>query len=182
MGCQEVPLCASTDHLLSRYPSFPVSRVSQPGQPRLRPSNEHNTTSSNLLLLHSPLTLPGWQGGAALCCAPHSHPPTRARRDALFIQARAFRFSPPCPKRSRQTVLHCAHRTSTASSCAFCEQEGWSGGSPPTLLRPRVPRAKRALLIASHSHHIPSQSNTAPPHQHREDPAQVVCRHRQPNR
>ena len=30
---------------------------------------------------------------------------------------------------SRRTVLHCAHRTSTVSSCAFCEQEGWSGGS-----------------------------------------------------
>ncbi len=25
---------------------------------------------------------------------------------------------------SRQTVLYCAHRTSTVSSCAFCEQEG----------------------------------------------------------
>jgi len=30
---------------------------------------------------------------------------------------------------SGRTVLHCAHRTSTASPCAFCEQEGWSGRS-----------------------------------------------------
>ena len=31
---------------------------------------------------------------------------------------------------------------STPSSCAFCEQEGWSGGSLPTLHRPRVARAQ----------------------------------------
>jgi hypothetical protein len=36
-------------------------------------------------------------------------------------------------QRSRQTVLHCAHRTSTVSSCAFREQEGWSGGCFPIL-------------------------------------------------
>jgi hypothetical protein len=38
---------------------------------------------------------------------------------------------------SGQAVLHCAHRTSTASSCAFCEQEGWAGYSrlsPPSSL------------------------------------------------
>ncbi len=27
------------------------------------------------------------------------------------------------PRASRQMVLHCAHRTSTVTSCAFCEQE-----------------------------------------------------------
>jgi len=36
--------------------------------------------------------------------------------------------------------FYCAHRTSTALSCAFCEQEGWSGRSLLTLLRPRVAR------------------------------------------
>src|SRR4026209_2554001 len=36
-------------------------------------------------------------------------------------------------KGSSQTVLHCAHRTSTVLSCAFCEQEGWSGCAPPIL-------------------------------------------------
>ena len=50
------------------------------------------------------------------------------------------------------------------------------------LLRPRVPRARRALLIASHSHHIPSQSNTSPPHHHREDPAPAAYRRRPLNR
>ncbi len=37
------------------------------------------------------------------------------------------------------------HRTSTVSSCAFCEQEGWSGGSPLPLLRPRVARAQKII-------------------------------------
>ena len=49
-------------------------------------------------------------------------------------RARAFRFSPLRPRGSSQIVLHCAHRTSTVSSCAFCEQEGWSGCSPPGFL------------------------------------------------
>ena len=43
---------------------------------------------------------------------------------------------------SCRTVLHCAHRTSTASSCAFCEQEGRSGCSLHIFLRPRVARAQ----------------------------------------
>ena len=34
------------------------------------------------------------------------------------------------------------HGRHSVSSCAFCEQEGWSGCSPPTLLRPRVARAQ----------------------------------------
>ena len=37
---------------------------------------------------------------------------------------------PSLPKGSSQTFLHCAHRTSTVLSCAFREQEGWSGRSP----------------------------------------------------
>jgi len=34
---------------------------------------------------------------------------------------------------SSQAVLHCAHRMSTVSSCAFCEQEEWSGYSLPPI-------------------------------------------------
>jgi hypothetical protein len=33
------------------------------------------------------------------------------------------------PRGSSHTLLHCAHRTSIVSSCAFCEQEGWPGYS-----------------------------------------------------
>src|SRR5574341_2266888 len=44
----------------------------------------------------------------------------------------------PFKKRSNPTRLYCAHRTSTVLSCAFCEQEGWSGYSfsiTPSLTR-----------------------------------------------
>jgi len=59
-------------------------------------------------------------------------------------RTRPFRsILPLCPKGSSQTVLHCAHWGSTFWSCGLSEQEGWSGCSPPTLLRPRVPRAQR---------------------------------------
>src|SRR5436190_10828065 len=60
---------------------------------------------------------------------PPAHP--LARRDVPVALAKVFRFSHLCPKGNSQTVLHCAHGTSTVSSCAFCEQEGWSGCSPP---------------------------------------------------
>ena len=40
---------------------------------------------------------------------------------------------PLLPQGSSQTVLHCAHRTSTVSSCAFCEHKGWSGCPPPSF-------------------------------------------------
>src|SRR4029077_18665694 len=56
---------------------------------------------------------------------PPAHP--LARRDVPLARAKVFRFSHLCPKWNSQTVLHCAHGTSTVSSCAFCEQEGWSG-------------------------------------------------------
>ena len=57
----------------------------------------------------------GWRG----------HPRMRASDEGLLSSA--------SPQRSRQTGLQCAHRTSTVSSCAFCEQEGWSGDSFPIL-------------------------------------------------
>src|ERR1700675_1314817 len=51
-------------------------------------------------------------------CAQLSHPPyppitsQSFSRDVPVTQARAFRFSPLCPKGSSQTVLNCAHRAS----------------------------------------------------------------------
>jgi len=42
-----------------------------------------------------------------------THPPIGTPRRAILAQARAFRFSPLCPKGSSQTVLHCAHRGRT---------------------------------------------------------------------
>src|SRR5262245_4317555 len=57
-----------------------------------------------------------------------SHP--LARRDVPLTQGRVFLCFLLGPQGSRQAVLHCAHRTSTVSSCAFCEHKGWSGDSP----------------------------------------------------
>jgi hypothetical protein len=64
-------------------------------------------------------------------------------------------------KGSRQTVLHCAHRTSTASTMLLphshlLSQEGGLFGLPlrasnEGLLRPRVARAKEANRLPSHS-------------------------------
>jgi hypothetical protein len=48
--------------------------------------------------------------------------PTLARQDVPFARARAFRF-PNFPRGSRQIVLHCAHRATTALSWGLCEQE-----------------------------------------------------------
>jgi hypothetical protein len=39
------------------------------------------------------------------------------------------------------------------SSWGFCEQEGWSGNSPPILLRPRVARAQK--IISLHPPSVP---------------------------
>ena len=58
---------------------------------------------------------------------------TSARPTTAFSghALREHRKSSPCLiysiylfKRSSQIVLYCAHRTSTVSPCAFCEQEG----------------------------------------------------------
>ena len=38
--------------------------------------------------------------------------------------ARPFQFSLPLFRGVAEAALYCAHRTSTDSSCAFCEQEG----------------------------------------------------------
>ena len=45
-------------------------------------------------------------------------------RDVPLAQARAFRFFIPLLKGVAKAALNCAHRTSTVSSCAFCEQGG----------------------------------------------------------
>jgi hypothetical protein len=48
-------------------------------------------------------------------------------------RARAFRFSTPLFKGVAKAALDCAHRTSTVSSCAFCEQEGHLVAPFPSL-------------------------------------------------
>jgi hypothetical protein len=78
--------------------------------------------------------------GAPRHAVPRARP-QQATKDRSSKLARS-RYPKDGPEGNSRTVLHCAHRTSTVSSCAFCKQEGWSGCSPLTLLRPRVARAQ----------------------------------------
>jgi hypothetical protein len=57
-------------------------------------------------------------------CAQYStHPALSAPRRALS-RARAFQFPIPPFRGVAKAALNCAHRTSTVSPCAFCEQGG----------------------------------------------------------
>ena len=85
------------------------------------------------IVLYS-LTYPGGAGEGGLHCAR----PTRVVSDHALRELRDNPNGAPVPVLphlrlpsigSGRTVLHCAHRTSTALPCAFCEQEGWSGCS-----------------------------------------------------
>ena len=85
------------------------------------------------------------------------HPPALDAPRRVLAQARARFFYHSfytLTQGSGQIILYCAHRTSTVSPCAFCEQEGWSGRSLLILLRPRVARAKRPVT-ASFLFHLP---------------------------
>jgi hypothetical protein len=52
-----------------------------------------------------------------------THPALSAPRRALS-RARAFPFPIPPLRGGAKAALNCAHRTSTVSPCAFCEQGG----------------------------------------------------------
>jgi hypothetical protein len=72
-----------------------------------------------------------------------------ARRDVPLAQARALRL-PLLPfKGAVEAALYCAHRTSTVSPCAFCEQEGQPDRSLPILLSVRVARAQETNRLPS---------------------------------
>ena len=85
--------------------------------------------------------------------------PSTGTRDVPVARARAFRFFLPLLKGVAQAALYCAHRTSTVSSCAFCEQEGrlaalsshLSLHAPPFLSRVAwigsSPRASREHIL-----------------------------------
>jgi len=56
-----------------------------------------------------------------------------ARRDVPVALARAFRFLMPFLEGVAETALNCAHRTSTVSPCAFCEQGGHLAAPYPSF-------------------------------------------------
>jgi hypothetical protein len=56
-----------------------------------------------------------------------------ARRDVPLARARVVQFSIPLFEGVAEAALYCAHRTSTVSPCAFCEQEGHLAAPSPSL-------------------------------------------------
>jgi hypothetical protein len=67
-----------------------------------------------------------------------------ARQDVPYAQARVFQFAKPQFKGVAEAALYCAHRTSTVSPCAFCEQEGHLATPFPSFLG-RALREHRGL-------------------------------------
>src|SRR5437016_12839626 len=53
-------------------------------------------------------------------------------RDVPLARARAFRFPILLFRGVAKAALYCAHRTSTVSPCAFCEQEGYLAAPSPS--------------------------------------------------
>jgi hypothetical protein len=72
-------------------------------------------------------------------CARLSHPPyppiasQSISRDVPLARARAFQTSSSLVKGVAKAALYCAHRTSTVSPCAFCEQEGHLAAPSPSF-------------------------------------------------
>ena len=60
-----------------------------------------------------------------------SHPPNPGAPRRAFSPARPFKFSLPLFRGVAEAALYCVHRTSTVSSCAFCEQEGHLAAPSP---------------------------------------------------
>ena len=118
-----------------RRPSSPSSHLL-----RRRVVREHRDSTR----LHLSTTLRGRPGRSptarSFLTRPSAGTPKRASNPGEGLP-----IFHACPKGSRRTVLHGARRTSTFLSCAFCEQEGWSGGSPPPS---RTGDAIPALLSA----------------------------------
>ena len=56
-------------------------------------------------------------------CARCSHPPTHWHAETCHLPGRGPSDSRTFPRGSRQIVLHCAHRATTALSWGLCEQE-----------------------------------------------------------
>ena len=92
-------------------------------------------------------------------CAQYStHPALSAPRRALS-QARAFQFPIPPFRGVAMAALNCAHRTSTVSPCAFCEQGGYLA-APSPYFRDRALREHRRSSASTPSFQHPVRLNT----------------------
>jgi len=110
------PLKGVTNLPLSHEAGWLASNCACPTRVfRDRALHEHRKPSS--LPSHAPSKLACF---SSLGMAPVLVP-LRQSSEVTDDPSKLARFS---SRGSSQTVLHCAHRTSTISSCAFCEQEG----------------------------------------------------------
>ena len=119
-------------------------RVSNEGLPRPRVARAQGTIRLPFSSLPSSLVISqGWSLIDLPLRAAFSPAHPLARRDVPLARARAFQSSSSLVKGVAKAALYCAHRTSTVSPCAFCEQEGHLAAPLPILLRPRVARARK---------------------------------------
>src|SRR4249920_1210366 len=69
-------------------------------------------------------------------CAQHSHPPTHWHAETCHLPGRGPSDSLYLSLLFRggaKAALNCAHRTSTVSPCAFCEQGGHLAAPSPSF-------------------------------------------------
>ena len=83
------------------------------------------------------LSLQGWGLIDLLLRATFSPAHPLARRDVPVTLARAFLSSFHLFRGVAKAALNCAHRTSTVSPCAFCEQGGHLAAPSPFSLKGR---------------------------------------------
>ena len=113
----------------------------------LRTSNEHRPQLEHLIgpactdgehiclcsLQARSLSLRGWGLIDLLLRATFSPAHPLARRDVPLARERAFQSSSLLVEGVAEAALYCAHRTSTVSPCAFCEQEGHLAAPSPSF-------------------------------------------------
>ena len=104
----------------------PPARVQRESSETARCTSTEDCLARPLILLFQArsLSLQGWRLLDLPLRATFSPAHPLARRDVPLAQARAFRFPITLFRGVAKAALYCAHRTSTVSSCAFCEQEG----------------------------------------------------------
>ena len=132
-GSSETARCTSTgDHLVC--PLMLLLRARVPGAQDQRGCPSHpsdrarSASKKGTWPLPTPLLCASYLLHHFIFKASLVNPRLRASNEGFLFP---FRTITTFPQGSRRTVFHCAHRTSTVSSCAFCEQERWFGGSLP---------------------------------------------------
>ena len=110
--------------------------------PRNAPLTHSSPFLVATLLIH--VTLSRLAARVIPTARPISHPPTRARRDALFTQASTVSSCAFRGGRGR-LIFHCAHRDQQFLSCSVLRARRTVCLLPQIILRPRVARARKII-------------------------------------